>query len=182
MSETSNPADGADRAPTPDHSAFLDTLTPVIAAVAGRPWDADLARHLNEAFPPDGPVFRAIEAACAAGIEGGWMGLQGDDRRKGGRVIQPGPATHDLSVDVVELVDLTGPHHRHPGGEVCAVIPEREEGRFDGNPRGWAVYSPGSDHWPSGTGGRVRVMFFLPGGAIEYTDQAANLGSGSGAR
>jgi hypothetical protein len=55
---------------------------------------------------------------------------------------------------------------------------EAPEGRFDGNPRGWAVYPPGSDHWPAGSGGRVRILFFLPDGAIEYTEESASLGSG----
>lgn len=172
--------DGSGQALDPKRQAFLDTLGPVIDTIAARPWDAALAAHLNAAFPPDGPIFDAIEAACDDGIEGGWMGLQGDAARKGGRVIEPGPASQGYSVDVVQLVDITGPHHAHPGGEVCAVIPEGDRGRFDGNPRGWAVYPPGSDHWPSGTGGRVRVMFFLPDGAIAYTDAQARLDSGSG--
>lgn len=154
-------------------------LAPVIEEISGAPWDAALAARLNAAFPPDGPLFREIEARCAAGIEGGWMGLAGEEVRKGARVIEPGPDTCGLSVDVVQLIDFTGPHHGHPGGEVCAVMTEGPEGRFDGNPRGWAVYPPGSEHWPAGTGGRVRILFFLPDGAIAYTHREASLQSGA---
>ncbi|MCR9221874.1 MAG: DUF4863 family protein [Alphaproteobacteria bacterium] len=158
---------------------LLAVLQPVIEEIRDAPWDADLAAALNRRFPPDGDLFRAMEALCAEGIDAGWMGLAGEEVRKGARVIEPGPDSADFSVDVVQLIDFTGPHHRHPHGEVCAVMAAEESGRFDGNPRGWAVYPPGSAHWPAGTGGRVRILFFLPQGAIDYTEQTASLGSGA---
>ncbi len=162
-----------------DLHRFRDALRPVIDTIHDTPWDGALEARLNEAFGPGTDTFSAMIDACRSGIEDGWMGLAGDDRRKGGRVLQPEPATHDLSVDLVEIADIVGPHHRHPGGEVCAVLPVTEGARFDGNPQGWCVYPPGSAHWPSATGGRLRVLFFLPSGAIEYTDPDASLCSGS---
>ena len=108
------------------------------------------------------------------------MRLQGDARRKGGRVVEPGPATAGASVDVVEIADITGPHHSHPKGEICCVLAVTPWASFDGHFEGWTVYPPGSAHWPSARGGRLRVMFFLPDGAIDYTDTAATLTSGSG--
>ena len=159
--------------------ALCELLRPVVEEISGAEWNAELAARLTARFPAGGELFQEIEAACAEGIESGWMGLQGEEARKGARVIEPGPATAGMSVDVVQLVDFTGPHHRHPGGEVCAVMTEGPDGRFDGNPRGWAVYPPGSDHWPAGSGGRVRILFFLPDGAIEYTDETASLASGA---
>ncbi len=159
--------------------ALRELLSPVVEEISGAEWNAALAARLNERFPSEGPLYQAMEALCAEGIESGWMGLEGEEVRKGARVIEPGPETAGMSVDVVQLVDFTGPHHRHPGGEVCAVMAAGPEGRFDGNPQGWAVYPPGSDHWPAGTGGRVRILFFLPDGAIEYTDRAASLESGA---
>ncbi|MDJ0971987.1 MAG: DUF4863 family protein [Kiloniellales bacterium] len=159
--------------------ALRDLLEPVMAEIAETEWNEALAARLNARFGPDGGLFRALEARCDEGIETGWMGLQGEEVRKGARVIEPGPETRGLSVDVVQLIDFTGPHHRHPKGEVCAVMTERPDGRFDGQPRGWAVYPPGSEHWPAGTGGRVRILFFLPDGKIEYTDREASLASGA---
>lgn len=158
---------------------LIDLLMPVMDAIADVPWDADLAARLNTDFPSDGPLFQSLETLCADGIDGGWMGLQGEEVRKGARVVEPGSATRDMSIDVVQLIDFTGPHHAHPGGEVCAVMPAMPEGRFDGNPRGWAVYPPGSAHWPAGTGGQVRILFFLPNGAIDYTETNASLDSGA---
>ncbi len=160
-------------------TALRDLLEPVIAEIADSEWNDALAARLNARFGPEGDLFRALEACCDDGIESGWMGLQGEEVRKGARVIEPCPETRGLSVDVVQLIDFTGPHHRHPKGEVCAVMTERPDGRFDGQPRGWAAYPPGSEHWPAGTGGRVRILFFLPKGAIEYTDREASLASGA---
>ena len=164
---------------TPKHRGLLELLRPVIEAAAEDRWDAALARRLNAELPADGEAFRALEALCDAGIESGCMGLQGEPQRKGARVIEPGPETHGLSVDVVQLVDFAGPHHRHPGGEICAIFAARPAGRFDGHPRGWAVYPPGSEHVPAATGGRVRILFLLPGGRIEYTAAEASLASGT---
>lgn len=154
-------------------------LSPVAEAIRGRVLDTALAAALTARFPPGSQVFERLRMACIDGTTTGWMGLAGDDRRKGGRVIEPSPDTAGCSVDVVELCDITGPHHSHPGGEICAVFAETPGARFDGNPDGWAVYPAGSAHWPSATGGRLRVLFFLPDGAITYTDAGASLGSGS---
>jgi len=158
---------------------FLEVLKPVIEIVHEESWGSALSVKLNATFGPGSETFSEIAEACRSGVEEGWMGVAGDERRKGGRVLEPAPATHNLSVDVVEIADITGPHHRHPGGEVCAVLPVTVGACFDGNPEGWCVYPPGSAHYPSATGGRLRVMFFLPGGAIEYTDADATLRSGS---
>ena len=160
-------------------AALTNLLEPVIMEIADAEWGNDLAARLNERFGADSKLFRALEACCDEGIETGWMGLQGEEVRKGARVIEPCPETCGMSVDVVQLIDFTGPHHRHPNGEVCAVMPDNAKGRFDGNSHGWAVYPPGSEHWPAGTGGRVRILFFLPKGEIEYTDREASLASGA---
>jgi hypothetical protein len=161
-----------------NRKALCDLLAPVIAEISDTEWNDALAARLNEKFGADSELFGAFEAMCDTGIESGWMGLQGEEVRKGARVIEPCDETGGMSIDVVQLVDFTGPHHRHPNGEVCAVMTDSAAGRFDGNPQGWAVYPPGSEHWPVGAGGRVRILFFLPDGAIEYTDREASLASG----
>jgi hypothetical protein len=86
-----------------------------------------------------------------------------------GRPIKPGPASHGFSVDVVEMNDVVGPHHRHPNGEIDLVMPRDAGASFDGVRRGWLVYDPGSSHFPTVTGGRALVLYLLPGGAIEFT-------------
>lgn len=148
---------------------FRALIAPVTGAIAGRPLEAALAEELQRRFPPGGEAFRAIEAACHAAIAAGWMCAQGGGNRRFGRVIAPGPQTADLSVDVVDLTDIVGPHHRHPNGEVCMVMPQTDGARFDGQGAGWKVYPPGSAHRPTVTGGRALVLYLLPEGKIEFT-------------
>jgi hypothetical protein len=151
---------------------FRALLGPVADAVAGRPVAPELGEELDRRFPPDGEQFRAIEAACHAAIAAGWMCTQGGAGRRFGRVIEPGPQTANLSVDVVDLTDIVGPHHRHPNGEVCMVMPVTATARFDGKGAGWKVYPPGSAHRPTVTDGRALVLYMLPGGQIEFTPTA----------
>jgi hypothetical protein len=86
-----------------------------------------------------------------------------------GRVIKPGAATHGFSVDVVEMDDIAGGHHRHPNGEIDLVLPLTAAAKFDGHGAGWVVYGAGSAHTPTVTGGKALVLYLLPQGAIEFT-------------
>ncbi len=148
---------------------FADLIRPVARAIAGKPIDDALGIELQRLFPPSGETFKAIEAACHEAIEAGWMCAQGGPGRRFGRVIEPGPETFGLSVDVVDLEDIVGPRHRHPTGEVCMTMPITPGARFDGHDAGWCVYEPGSAHHPTVTGGEALVLYFLPDGKIEFT-------------
>ena len=88
---------------------------------------------------------------------------------KYGRVVKPGPATHGYSVDVVEMDDVAGGHHRHPNGEIDLIMPIDATAAFDGRGAGWLVYGPGTAHVPTVTGGKAWVLYLLPQGAIEFT-------------
>ncbi|HEY5790771.1 MAG TPA: DUF4863 family protein [Gammaproteobacteria bacterium] len=152
-----------------DVTAFQQLLQPLTAAVAGRPLDATLEHDLAQRFPPGDSWFGQVEAACHAAIAAGWMCSQGGDGRRFGRVIQAGPETGNLSVDVVDLVDIVGPHHVHPNGEVCMVMPVDPAATFDDGGAGWQVNPPGSAHRPTVRDGRALVLYLLPDGAIEFT-------------
>ncbi len=156
-----------------DVERFSQLMQPVAAAVEGRTLDAGLAADLNRQFPVGSDTFAAIESACHAAIEAGWMCAQGGPGRRFGRVIEATPDSHGLSVDVVDLENVVGPHHRHPTGEVCMVMPVAGEPNFDGNGAGWCVYEPGSEHFPTVAGGRALVLYLLPDGQIEFTGKPA---------
>jgi hypothetical protein len=149
---------------------FRSLMQPVARMIGGRPVDDALAATLAHEFPPDGERVARIEAACHAAIEAGWMCAQGGPGRRFGRVIEPGPDTGRLSVDVVDITDFTGPHHRHPNGEICLVLPVTPQARFLGEGRGWCVYGPGSSHSPEVSGGRALILYLLPGGKIDFTE------------
>ncbi|GAB4172149.1 MAG: hypothetical protein Fur0039_12820 [Rhodocyclaceae bacterium] len=148
---------------------FARTLAELTGAIAGLPLDARLEARLSRDFPAGGGFFERVRRACEQGIAEGWMCAQGEGRRRFGRILQPGPATAGFSVDVVQIEDLVGPHHRHPTGEIDMIMPVEGEARFDGRGEGWLVYGPGTAHRPTVSGGRARILYLLPGGEIEFT-------------
>jgi hypothetical protein len=137
--------------------------------LAGRALDATLQAELNRRFPSAGAEFQSIFAACRAAIAGGWMCNREAGGIRYGRVIKPDPELAGCSVDVVEMRDLAGPHHRHPHGEIDMIMPLTHQARFDGQPAGWLVYGQGTSHAPTVTGGSALVLYLLPQGAIEFT-------------
>ena len=153
--------------------SFERLVTSVAESVAGAPLDAALGRTLNKAYPVDGEMFGRLAALCEQGVREGWLANREHGGIKFGRVIRPGPETAGFSVDVVEMDDIVGPHHRHPNGEIDMIIPQDPEAQFDGHGRGWVVYGPGSAHFPTVTGGRAIVLYLLPEGAIEFTPPAS---------
>jgi hypothetical protein len=144
-------------------------MEPVMEAIAGESLNQQLASKLNERFPPDGETFKQIEEACHAAIAAGWMCDQGSHGRRFGRVIEPSTETHRLSVDVVDLENIVGPHHSHPKGEVCMTMPITAGAKFDGQGAGWCVNEPSSAHSPTVTDGKALVLYLLPDGEINFT-------------
>ena len=141
----------------------------VAERIGGRALDARLQSELEAAFPPDGDIFTSLAALCEQGVREGWLCNREHGGIKFGRVMPPGPETAGFSVDVVEMEDVVGPHHRHPDGEIDMIVPQDPGARFDGRGRGWLVFGPGSAHSPTVTGGRAIVLYLLPAGAIEFT-------------
>jgi hypothetical protein len=148
---------------------FKVLVKPVMMAISQAKIDSGLETRLNATFPPSSETFRNIENACHDAIKAGWMCNQGGEGRRFGRVLEPSVETDDLSIDVVDLTDIVGPHHRHPTGEVCMVMPVTEGTKFDGHDAGWCVNPPGSAHHPTVTNGRALVLYLLPQGKIEFT-------------
>jgi len=153
-----------------DLQYFKALIQPVVMTISQAKINSDLEAKLNATFPPSSETFRNIENTCHEAIKAGWMCNHGDEGRRFGRVLEPSVETDDLSVDVVDLTDIVGPHHRHPTGEVCMVMPVTEGARFDGHHAGWCVNPPGSAHRPTVTNGRALVLYLLPYGTIEFTE------------
>jgi hypothetical protein len=148
-----------------------ELIQPITRFASGRVLDKSLERDLNQAFPPQGDDFKAINAACHAGIAAGWLCTDGNAQRRFGRIFEPAEATGGFSVDVVDITDLVGNHHRHPTGEIDMIMPVTAAAQFDGHGAGWLVYAPGSGHRPTVTAGRALILYLLPEGRIEWTKQ-----------
>jgi hypothetical protein len=150
-------------------SEFAVLMASITGEIAGRGLDEALEAELNRRFPAGGEVFRSIEDACRAAIVAGWMCSREHAGIRYGRVVKPGDGTHGFSVDVVDMDNVAGGHHRHPAGEIDLIMPVSGTAAFDGRGAGWLVYGPGSAHVPTVTGGRALVLYLLPQGLIEFT-------------
>ena len=146
-----------------------DLLAPIAQRVRDKALDKSVEADLNHTFPASGAVFKDIFAACQGAVEAGWMCSREADGIKYGRVIKAGPELNGFSVDVVEMNNIRGPHHRHPNGEIDMVMPLTENAKFDGHGAGWVVYEPDSAHYPTVSDGKALVLYLLPQGAIEFT-------------
>lgn len=160
---------------------LLKLLQPIAKTVAeldpgGRRDEASaaaLAEALQQAHPFEGPAVAAIGAEITRGINEGWLCTRGDASARFSRVAKAGPQTAELSVDVVAL-EGAALRHTHPRGEVTlAFAADAPGGRFDGNPPGWVVMAAGSTHTPTVDGARMNLLYFLPGGAVEWHTDGA---------
>ncbi|WP_219894275.1 DUF4863 family protein [Aquisediminimonas profunda] len=148
---------------------FIEHIAAVTAAIAGNPCDASLEERLNRDFPAGGAWFLKAFEMCKLGVAEGWLCGREAGGIKFGRAVKEGDATHGMSVDVVEMTDVVGPHHAHPDGEIDLVMPHDAAAQFDGCGAGWKVYGPASAHNPTVTDGKALILYLLPGGAIEFT-------------
>ena len=153
-------------------------LKPIISRIAAlKPQDctdvttaAQLAQTLTAEFPFDSAQVQGIATAVRRGIAEGWLCDRGEPLSRYCRLAKATPATEDLSVDIVAL---QGPAlaHTHTRGEVTMAFPGTEDGvlgRFDGHAPGWVVAHAGSSHTPTVTGPTMHLLYFLPGGKVQW--------------
>ncbi|MEM6995926.1 MAG: DUF4863 family protein [Myxococcota bacterium] len=164
----------------PPTQPLLDMLAPVTKTVAsldpsGATDDAataKLLRDLEEAWPFDGEAVQAIGNEIRRGVAEGWLCDRGEPDARFCRVAKATPDTQDLSIDIVALSGAAL-RHTHPRGEVTMAFPAEPApadaaGRFDGHAPGWVVMAAGSTHTPTVAGPRMHLLYFLPGGKVEW--------------
>ena len=148
---------------------FRALISDLTSQIAGRPLDAELDRWLNTHHGASSSRYEAIKQACVDAVAEGWMCEREGGGIRYGRVLKADDDLHRFSVDVVDMNDVIGPHHRHPQGEIDLIMPLEGNALFDGRPAGWCVYPPSSAHRPTVTQGRALVLYLLPEGQIEFT-------------
>jgi len=148
---------------------FLEIVSRIAKELEGAKLDPELETRLNQKFPAAGDDFSRLQALCAQGEAEGWLLNREAGGIKFGRAVKPGKEAGRLSVDVVRMKDVAGPHHIHTTGEIGAIMPISGSPAFDGKPKGWYVYPPGSSHHPTVSGGEAYILYLLPDGAIEFT-------------
>ena len=149
--------------------SFHQIVADVTTQIAGRPLDGELERWLNTVHGAGSESYERLKQACIDGVAEGWLCEREGGGIKYGRVFKADDALHRFSVDVVDMEDIAGPHHRHPQGEIDLIMPLEGEATFDSRPAGWCVYGPGTAHRPTVAQGRALVLYLLPEGQIEFT-------------
>jgi hypothetical protein len=148
---------------------FHRQIALITSRIAGRSLDSALDDWLNQHHGAASDGYRTLKAACESGVAEGWLANREGGGIKYGRIFKPSDELHGFSVDVVDMKDIAGPHHRHPNGEIDLIMPIDMGAQFDGRPAGWCVYPAGSAHRPTVSGGRALVLYLLPQGSIEFT-------------
>lgn len=141
---------------------MLELLAPLCRTIASLDLsepDAAVAT-LNSAHPDLSAIRAAVLAADLT------PKAAGPDVRFG-RVAKPSEATHQLSIDAVDMRGAAA-EHTHPNGEVSLCFATEGDPRFLGHAEGWVVVPPGSRHVPTVTGGRMTILYFLPDGAMVW--------------
>ena len=147
---------------------LMQALGPLLEDLAKVDFMQDgAAECLNGSWPVNGEAMAAIRVLVVEGIAQGWFAPRGEPGMKWGRLAKSGDASFGFSVDGVVMNDA-GPGHTHPNGEMDLCFAIDGDPRFDGHPEGWVVYGPGSWHVPTVSGGAMAILYFLPGGAIEF--------------
>ena len=159
--------------PVSDAAALLDLLAPVLARLAGEDVeDPTLAARLNADLPVGGDAMRAVRSAICGGLEAGWLTPRAAGGVRFGRLAKANDASRGFSIDAVDMSG-PGPGHTHPGGEIDLCFDLEGTPTFDGSPPGWTVYGAGSWHVPTVEGGRMAILYFLPGGKIRFEPKPA---------
>lgn len=148
---------------------FRQQIVALTSQLAGKALDQDLQTWLNAAHGVNSSTYRQLEQSCRQGVAEGWLCEREAGGIRYGRAFKPAQDLQDFSVDVVDMDNVVGPHHAHPGGEIDLVMPLEGDALFDDHPAGWVVYSPGSSHRPTVSNGRALVLYLLPSGSIEFT-------------
>lgn len=137
---------------------FLDTLDPA---------DSQTAEILNARFPVGSEPMRTIAALFEAGVRNRWLcNRQGPPGVTYSRVAKQAGQS-EMTIDAVRM-EAPGLGHRHPNGEFDVSFTVAGSPDFDGSGPGWTVYPPDSWHVPTVSGGTMNILYFLPGGAIEF--------------
>lgn len=150
-------------------ATFRAALAELGAQIDGRPLDAELDAWLNLHHGADSETYRHLAEEIHTGVVEGWLCNREGGGIRYGRIFKSADDLARCSVDVVDMDNVVGPHHRHPHGEIDLIVPIDPDARFDGRGAGWVVYGPGSAHRPTVSGGRAQVLYLLPEGAIEFT-------------
>lgn len=148
---------------------LLHVVHELCANIRDMPLDEALSQYLNTYYGVGTKSYEKLASLLQLGVEEGWAAyseIDGPDYRRG-RISDPVVETSGMSVESGLLYNVKGQYHCHTTGEINMIIPLEPDANFCGTGAGWRVYAPMSEHFPT-VQGKALIMFFLPGGKIEY--------------
>lgn len=172
---TATPGEAQSLPTGPSKPAMLEALHELLDFIGDKSLDQELELQLNDRYGASTYRFNVLLTLLRTGIVEGWAcynEITGPDYRRG-RIAEASDATHGFTVESGKLRNVLGNYHRHPKGEINMIGPVDATGQFCGHGAGWRVFAPDSSHYPTVSGGTVTLLFFLPGGLIEYKDAPA---------
>jgi hypothetical protein len=153
-----------------NQAEFRKQLSVLTQQIGLRTLDRDLETLLNDRFGVDTDWYQQIMNLCISGVEQGWLCNREGGGIRYGRIFKPADDLAGFSVDVVDMANIAGPYHHHPSGEIDLIMPIEGDALFDGHAAGWMVTPSGSAHAPTVTNGRALVLYLLPEGQIQFTE------------
>ena len=154
-------------------ATLLEALQPVTTLIGTLKATAprEVEATLNGAFPLKGAAVQTIRALVREGIEAKWLCDRENGQVRYSR-LQKSTAPEVLSIDAVHMQGAGG-SHTHVNGEFDLCFAVDAGAKFDGRAEGWVVYAPNTWHVPTVEGGRMDILYFLPGGGIQFGEQPA---------
>lgn len=154
----------------PSKPEMMEAVASLLSSLKGKPLDKQLESELNARFGPGSEVYTNLLRLLRLGIAEGWAcyaQIDGPDYRRG-QLAKAADTAIGYSVETGMLKNVLGNYHLHPQGEINMIGPVDEGATFCGSGAGWKVFEPNSQHYPTVRGGKVTMLFFLPGGEIKY--------------
>ena len=151
-----------------DRAHAIQVLLPILDVLKTiDPADPKATDKVNAALPLTDPRILAARELVTSGLDEGWLAPREAGGIRFGRVAKPTDDLHGFSIDAVDM-DCAGPGHVHPNGEFDLSFSLDGDPTFEGLGEGWVVLPPGSWHIPTVKEGRMGILYFLPGGAIQF--------------
>lgn len=153
--------------------ALANKLTPVADALAALDVTAPhlVRKALAEKFPVGDAFWNEVKELVRVGVANQWLCDRENAGIKFSRIQKAPSADSGFAIDCVHMNRVGGGAHIHPNGEVSMAFAVDGDPRFDGWSEGWVVYAPRSWHVPVVTSGAMDIVYFLPGGAMVFSDR-----------
>jgi hypothetical protein len=146
-------------------TTLLEFLSPLLSTLKGLDAGDSVSAIAALSALPLGNLENALREA----MQEGWLvPKEAGPHVRFGRIAKASPESLNFSIDVVVMDGPAPGAHTHLSGEFDLCFAIEGNPRFDGHNGPWVVYPPGSRHIPTVAGGKMLIVYFIPGGQIRF--------------